>query len=92
MHHQAAQKTAELLEHGFIVLINMAVIEHIIFPTGRGDAVVNAIKTDRHAYHDGDHGQCIEERGQEGGGYAEGQRQQHFRANAQQQSGKNKQQ
>ncbi len=85
MHHQAAQKTTELLQYDLIVLIDMAIIEHIVvFRAGRGEAMVNTIKTNRYADYHGNDGQRIQECRKEGGGNAKCQRQQHLGANRKQ--------
>ena len=75
VHHQAAQKAAELLQHLTVVLLDMAVIEQVaIVRARRGDAVIDAVEPDGDADHYRHHRQRIEKGREEGGRQAERQR------------------
>ena len=72
MHHQAAQKSTELLQNNFKVLINMAVIENIvIFATRRSHPVIDTIKAHGNTYYDCHDGQGVKEGRKEGCSKAE---------------------
>ena len=93
MHHQAAQKAAELFQHVTIMLVDVAIVEDIVIIRARGgDAVIDAVEANGDADHYRHNGQRIEEGGEEGRCETKRERQQHLTANPQQQAGKDKQQ
>ena len=93
VHHQAAQEAAKLLQDIAIVLLDMAVVEHIVIVRPRrSDFVINTVETHGDANHDRDNGQRVEKCGKKGGSDAKRQRQQHLAADAEQQTGEDEQQ
>ncbi len=93
VHHQAAQEAAKLLQNIAIVLLDMAVVEHVVIVRPRRSGfVINTVEANGYADHDGDNGQRVEEGGEESGRDAKRQRQQHLAANAEQQTGEDEQQ